>query len=78
MRTAIPANREKVWTAGITDNAPAGGRKLPRHIHLQAEGSYESCVHMNISIQNPWQTPYPTKGVLQNSLDVTPEQEKSP
>lgn len=34
MKTAIPANREKVWTAGITDKAPAGeeGR---HHFHFQ-------------------------------------------
>lgn len=27
MKTAKPANREKVWTAGMEDSAPAGRRK---------------------------------------------------
>lgn len=31
MRTAIPANREKVWTAGIEDSAPTGRGKPVTH-----------------------------------------------
>ena len=35
MRTAIPANREKVCTAGICDKAPAGGQRLLHHCYCQ-------------------------------------------
>lgn len=39
MKTAKPANREKVWTAGMEDSAPAGRRKRYDTSGLRVSGS---------------------------------------
>lgn len=48
MKTANPANREKVWTAGITDRAPTGTEKALCHSTQQRTlCKSRSCGHKN-------------------------------